>query len=79
MPQKKAKKLASVSMTSTSVTEDSEKAILVSVKELEQVTCIQYFIAFPGDITQDGSALDLVLALFDLNSEVNTIILKKFK
>ena len=34
-------------MTSTSMTEDSEKAILVSVKELEWIMCIQYLIAFP--------------------------------
>ena len=60
-------------MTSTSVTEDSEEAILVSVKELEPVTCIQYPIAFPGGITQDGSALDPVLALLDSSSEVNAM------
>ena len=73
MPQEGAKKLASVSTTSTSVTEDSKKAILVSVKKLEQVTCIQYLIAFPGSVTQDGLALDLVLALFNSGSEVNAI------
>ena len=54
-------------------TEDSEEAILVIVKELKQVMCIQYLIAFPGDITQDGSALDLVSALFDSASEVNAM------
>ena len=63
----------SVSTTSTLVTEDSEEATLVSVKELEQVTCIQYFIAFPGGVTQDGSALGPILALLDLGSEVNAM------
>ena len=37
-------------MTSMSMTEDGEEAILVSAKELERVTCIQYPIAFPGSI-----------------------------
>ena len=73
MPRKGAKKLASVLTTFTLVTEDSEKTILVSVKELEQVTCIQYFIAFPGDVTQDGSAPNLVLALLDSSSKVNAM------
>ena len=63
----------SVSTTSTSVTEDSEEAILASVKELERVTCIQYPITFPGGVTQDGVALDFVLALFDLGSKVNAM------
>ena len=73
MPQKRAKKLASVSTTSTLVTENSKEAILVSVKELKQVTCILYFIAFPGGVTQDGSAVDLLLALFDSSNKVNVI------
>ena len=73
MPQEGAKKLALVSTTSTLVIENSEEAILVSVKELERITCIQYLIAFPGDVTQDGSALDSVLALFDSDSEVNVM------
>ena len=51
--------------------EDSEKVILVSAKELEQATCIQYLITFPGGVFQDGLALDPVSALFDLGSEVN--------
>ena len=38
-------------MTSTSVTEDNEEAILASAKELKRVTCIQYFITFLGGIT----------------------------
>ena len=63
----------SVSTTSTSVTEDSEEATLVSVKELEQVTCIQYFIAFPGGVTQDGSALGPISALLNSGSEVNVM------
>ena len=63
----------SVLTTFTSVTEDSEEAILVSVKELERVTCIQYLIAFPGSVTQDGSVLDLVSALLDSSSEVNAM------
>ena len=63
----------SVSTTSTSVTEDSEEATLVSAKELERVTCIQYPIAFPGGVTQDGSALGPVLALLDLGSKVNAM------
>ena len=62
-----------VSMTSTSVTENSEEATLVSAKELEQITCIQYSIAFPGGVTQDGSTLGPVLALLDSGSEVNVI------
>ena len=53
--------------------EDSEKAILVSAKELERVTCIQYLITFPGDETQDSEALDPVSALLDLGSDVNAI------
>ena len=57
-------------MTPTLVIENNEKAILVSAKELEQITYIQYLIAFSGSITQDDSTLDLVLALFDLDSEV---------
>ena len=59
--------------TSTSVIEDSEEAILVSAKELEQVTCIQYPITFLGGITQDGSTLDHVSALLDLGSEINVM------
>ena len=55
------------------MTEDSEEAILVNAKELEQETCIQYLITFPGGVTQDGSALDLVSALLDLGSEVNVM------
>ena len=73
MPWKRAKKLASVLTTSTLVNEDSEKAILVSVKELERVTCIRYPITFPGGITQDGSALNSVSVFLDLGSEVNAI------
>ena len=56
-----------------SVTENSEEAILVSVKELEWVTCIQYLITFPGGVTQDGSTLDLVSALLDSGNEVNVM------
>ena len=41
----------SVLTTSTSVTEDSEEATLVSAKEMEQVTCIQYPIGFLGGVT----------------------------
>ena len=55
------------------MTEDSEEAVLVSAKALEQVTYIQYLIAFLGDVTQDGSALDPVSAPLDSGSEVNTI------
>ena len=58
--------------TSTSVTEDSEKAI-VDAKKLEQVTCIQYPIIFPGGITKDGSILDPMSALLDLGSEINAM------
>ena len=53
--------------------EDREEATLESAKELERVTCIQYLIAFPGGVTQDGSALGLVSALLDLGSEVNAM------
>ena len=56
-----------------SMTEDSEEAILVSVKELERVTCIQYPIAFPGGITKDGLALDPLSTLFNLGNEVIVI------
>ena len=63
----------SVLTTFTLVTENSEEAILVSVKELEQIMCIQYPIIFLDDIIQDSSALDLILALLDLGSEVNAI------
>ena len=73
MPQEGAKKLASVSTTSTLVTENSEEAILVNVKKLEQVTYIQYSIAFPDGVTQDSSVLDPMLALSDSGSEVNAI------
>ena len=55
------------------MTEDSEDAILVSAKELEQVTGIQYLIAFPSGITQNGSILGLVSALLDSSSEVNAM------
>ena len=73
MSQDGAKKLAPVSTTSTLVTENSGEAILVSVKELEQITCIQYLITFLGGITHDSSALDSVLTLLNSGSEVNTI------
>ena len=63
----------SVSTTSTLVTEDSEETILASAKELEQVTCIQYLITFPGGVTQNGVTLDPVLAFLNLGSEVNAI------
>ena len=53
--------------------EDSEEAILVSVKELEWVTSIQYPIAFLGDVTQDGSVLDPVFAILDSGSEINAM------
>ena len=70
---RKSQKLALVLTTSTLVTEYSEEAILKSFKELKQVTCIQYPIAFPGAETQDGSALDPMSALLDLGSKVNII------
>ena len=53
--------------------ENSEEAILLSAKELEWVMCIQYPITFQDSITQDSSALDSTLALFDLDSEINII------
>ena len=52
------------------MTEDSEGAILVSVKEIKQITCIQYPIVFSGSVTQDSLALDLVSVLFDSGNEV---------
>ena len=55
------------------MTEDGEEAILVCVKELEQAMYIKYSIIFPNSITQDSSALDSVLALFDLGSEGNAM------
>ena len=60
-------------MISTLVTKNSEEAILVSAKELEQVMCIQYHIVFPDNIIQDSSALNLLLALLNSGSKVNTI------
>ena len=63
----------SVLTTSTSVTEDSEEATLVSAKELEQISCIQYLIVFPGGITQDGLALGPMSAFLDSDSEVNAM------
>ena len=68
---KGAKKLAPVSTTSTMVTKNSEEIIFISAKELEQVMCIQYPITFLGSVTLDGSALDPMSALFNLNNEVN--------
>ena len=59
--------------TSTLVIENSEKAILVDAKNLEQVTCIRYLIAFLVNVTQDGSAFNFVLALLDLGNQVNTM------
>ena len=56
-----------------SVTEDNEKVIQASAKELKQVMCIQYPINFPGGVTQDGLALDSVLALLDSGSEINAM------
>ena len=73
MNQKITKKLVLVLIISTSVTEDNEKIILVSAKELEQIIYIQYPIAFLGGITQDCLILDSVLALFDSSNEVNII------
>ena len=55
------------------MTENSEKVILVNVKNLEQVMYIQYLIAFSGGITQNVSALNPVLALLDSGSEVNVM------
>ena len=62
-----------VSTISMLLTEDSEETILVSFKELEQVTCIQYLIVFPGDETQDGLILDPMLSLFNSDSKVNAM------
>ena len=45
------------------MTEDNEKAILVSAKELERVTCIQYPIALPGPVS----------ALLDSGSKINAM------
>ena len=73
MPQEKAIKLALVLTISTLVTEDSQEAILVSIKELEQVTCIQYLITILSGVTQDDSALDSVLVLHNSGSEVNAM------
>ena len=73
MSWKGVKKQVSVLTTSTLVTKSSEKAILVGAKELEQVMCIRYSIAFPSGVTQNSLALDPVSALFDSNSEVNAM------
>ena len=71
MSRKGVKKLVLVSTTSMSVTKDSKEAILVDAKELERVTCTWYPIAFLGDVIQDDSSLDPVLAILDSGSEVN--------
>ena len=55
------------------MTENSKEAILVNAKELEQVTYIQYPIAFQGGIIQDSSAPDLMSIFLDLGSQVNAI------
>ena len=68
-----AKKLVFVLTTSTLVTKDSEQAIFVDAKELEQVTCIRYLIAFPGNLTQDSLVLNSMLALLDSGSEINVM------
>ena len=73
MSRKGAKKLVLVSIIFTSMTEDSEKTSLVIAKKLEQVMYIHYPIVFSDGVTQDGSALDFMSALLDLNSEVNVI------
>ena len=52
---------------------ENSKEIFVNAKELEWVICIQYFITFPGSVTQDSLTLDPVSALLDLGSEVNVI------
>ena len=59
--------------TSMSMIESNVGAILISVKELKQVTYIQYLIAFPDGVTQDGSALDSVSAVLDSSNEVHII------
>lgn len=46
--------------------EDCEEVILISTKDLEQITCIQYPIVFQGGLTQVSSAPGFVLALFYL-------------
>ena len=63
----------SVLTTSTLVIEDSEKAILVSAKKLEQITYIQYPITFLGNVTQDDLALDPMSALLYLGNEINVM------
>ena len=73
MPRKGVKNLASVLTTSMLMTEDSQEAILVSAKELDQVIYIQYSIAFLGSITQDGLVLDPVSELLNSSNEVNAI------
>ena len=35
--------------------------------------CIQYPIAFPSDVTKDGSALDFLLVVLDSDCEINAI------
>lgn len=70
---KEIKKLVLVLTTFRSMSKDSEKAILVIAKELEQVTYIQYPIVFQGDITQDNPVLDPILAFFDSGNKVNVI------
>ena len=72
---KRSKKLVLVLTTFTLVIEDSEKAILVNAKKLEQVMCIQYPIVFLDGITQDDSVLNPIFILFDSGNEINVIYL----
>ena len=60
-------------MISTSIYEDIKKVIIVSVRELKQVTYIQYFIIFQENITQVNSILNLMSAFFNSDSEINVM------
>lgn len=68
MSKKKVIKLMTVLAIFMSITEDSKQAILVSAKHLQQLTYIQYPIAF-----QIGLISDLISAFFNSNSEINVM------
>lgn len=72
---KKAKKLILILVISILVTKNSKEAISINAQSLKQIIYIQYFIAFQGNLTQVGKALDLILAFFNLSSKINIIYL----
>ena len=60
MPWEKAKKLVSVSTTFMLVIEDSEEPILVNIRDLEQITYIQYHVVFLSNICMEDERIKRV-------------------